>query len=310
MGAGSSSRGRTGLRNAVTTLALLVGVASVPISAQAGTPLPLLFKRKKKKKKKDGLTPEQAADRRIPVQEQGQQMVQSAELTAATSLYDEAAEAQGDPILFLDAGDVYLEIAIKDRDIASAQTAKLRGQTAQDILYYHLDSASDYRLVTDEEVGGLLARASELIEAADATVAEIEMEQEAAVAPETAPDKQRGDGRVAQIAGLGLMGVGVVGVGVGIAGLGIGRVNQTRVDNPNVYGTEFDDYDAKGRRGNVLAGVGLALGGVALAAGATLFVIGSRKKSKRGAEEAPPEPDDAEFAIVPSGRGLAITGRF
>jgi hypothetical protein len=305
---GWSREGSASRRRAAATLALAVGVAvapiSLPASARAGTTPPLFFK-KKPKASKDGLTPEQAAERRAPVQQQGQQMIAADELTAATILYDGAAQREGDPVLFLDAADVYLAIAKEDREIASAETAKLRAQTAQDILYFHLDSSSDpdYRQVANEDVSGLLARAGTLIDDADATIAEIEAEQDV-VAPAAAPKRAKGNGRGLRLAGAGLMGLGAAGLGVGVAGLVIGNINQGRVDDPTVYGDEFDEFDEKGQRGNLIAGVGLAVGGVALAVGVTLFILGKRRAQQSPADE------QASLAVVPTGRGLALTGRF
>jgi hypothetical protein len=309
---GWSSRAGAALRTAATTLALTVGVSALPVAAQAG-PLPSTLLAKKKAKK-NGLTPEEAAERRASVQQQGRQMVSAGELTAATILYDNAAQSGGDPVLFLDAGDVHLEIAKKDRDLAAAETAKLRAQVAQDILYFLLDSSADpdYRPVANEDVSGLLARAGLLIEKADDTIAEIEAEKEAVVTPESAPKRKKGNGRGLRIAGIGFMGLGVAGLGLGVAGLTIGLVNQRRVDDDSVYGEEFDEFDAKGRRGNLLAGVGLAVGGVALAVGVTLFVIGRKRGKKAG--DSPQEPSasirERSLALVPTGRGLALTGRF
>src|SRR5262245_33604821 len=120
-----------------------MGVTAVPVAARGATlPLPSSLMAPKKKAK-DGLTPEQAAEKRSPVQSQGRQMVAAGELTAATILFDNAAQTGGDPVLFLDAADTWLELATKERDLAAAETAKQRAQVAQDILYFHLDSASD-----------------------------------------------------------------------------------------------------------------------------------------------------------------------
>jgi hypothetical protein len=310
-----SSRGRAGLRTAATTLALAMGMATVPVAARgAALPLPSSLLAPKKKAK-DGLTPEQAAEKRSPVQSQGRQMVAAGELTAATILFDNAAQSEGDPVLFLDAGDTWLALASEDRDLAAAETAKQRAQVAQDILYFHLDSSSDpdYRQVANEEVSGLLARAGLLIDKADETIAEIQAEADSVVTPEAAPKRKKGNGRGMRIAGAGLMGVGVAGIGVGVAGLVIGGINQQKVDDPAVYGVEFDQYDFKGRRGNLLAGVGFGVGGAALAVGITLFIIGTKRGKSSGT--AAPEDSSASartraFAIVPTGRGLAVAGRF
>jgi len=294
-----------------------MGIEAVPVAAQA-TALPLpsaLMAPKKGKGKKDGLTPEQAAERRAPVQEQGRQMVSAGELTAATILYDNAAKAEGDPVLFLDAGDAWLELGKKDRDAAAAETAKQRAQIAQDILYFHLDSSSDpdYRQVANEEVAGLLARAGMLIENADELAAEIQAESEAVATPEAAPKRRApGNGRGMRIAGASLMGLGVAGLGVGVTGLVLGSINQQRVEDPAVYGVEYDEYDAKGRRANVLAGVGLAVGGAALVVGVALFVVGKKRGKNAGAipEDSTARARSRSLAVVPTGRGLAVTGRF
>ncbi len=319
MQGGRTNSSHAGVRTAAAIVALSVGAFAGPVTlAHANTTLPqLLVKKRKKRKKKNAMTPEKAADLRMPVQDQGRQMVEAGEMTAATILFDGAAQTQGDPILFLDAGDAHLAIGTEERDIAAAQTAKMRAQTAQDILYFHLDSNSDpdYRQVTNDEVSGLLARAGQMIDDADALIAEIEAEQEALANPDPGPSRKKGNGRGMRLAGFGLTGLGVAGLGVGAAGLVIGRVNQSRVEDPAVYGTEFDDYDTRGRRGNLIAGVGLAVGGVALAAGVTLIILGKRRGAKAGDEpsddslDAEPE-DDFSMAIVPTGRGLALTGRF
>lgn len=291
-----------------------MGVAAVPATAW-GTALPLPSTlMAPKKKAKDGLTPEQALERRAPVQEQGRQMVSGGELTAATILFDNAAQSQGDPVLFLDAGDTWLELAKKDRDVAAAETAKQRAQVAQDILYFHLDSSSDpdYRQVANEDVSGLLARASQLIENAEEAIAEIQAESDAVATPEVAPKRKKGNGRGMRIAGAGLMGLGVAGVGVGVTGLVIGMINQSKVEDPSVYGVEYDAYDVKGKRGNLVAGVGFAVGGAALAVGITLFVIGKQRGKRSGdtPEDSSASARKRSLALVPTGRGLAVTGRF
>lgn len=307
-----ASRGAAGARRAAATVAVAVAVSTVPIAAQAHGPSLLLLLAKPKAK--NGLSPEQATDRRMPIQDQGRQMIEAGELTAATILFDGAAEVDGDPVLFLDSADVFLQIATEQRDIAAAETAKLRVASAEDVLYFHLDSASDpnIRLVTDGEITGLLARASQTRDKADALIAEIEAEQSNVAVPEAGPTKRPGNGRGLRIAGAGLMGLGVAGLGVGVAGLVIGGINQGKVDDPTVYGNAFDEFDAKGRRGNTIAVVGFVVGGVALAAGTALFIVGRKRGKKAGSAPAdsPPAAEDPSVALVPSGRGLALVGRF
>jgi len=309
-----SRSGPAGLRGAAATVALSLASFTAPAIAWGSvtTPLPLLVK---KRKSKDGLTAEQAADRRMPLQEQGRQMVEAGEIPAAAILYDGAADTHGDPILYLDAGNAHIMLATEQRDIAEAETAKLRAQTAQDILYFHLDERSDpdYRLVTDGEISGLLMRAGQLIEAADALIAAIESEQVApASEPAPAPDEKKTNGRGMRLAGAGLTGLGVAGLAVGVTGLVLGGVHQSSADDPAVYGNAFDEVDAKGRRSNVMAIVGLAVGGVALATGVTLIIVGKRRRATADASPVDEASDDEDFsmALVPTGRGLALTGRF
>lgn len=284
-----------------------MGIAAVPVTSGAVLLAP-------KKGKKDGLTPEQAAERRASVQNQGRQMVSAGELTAATILYDNAAQGEGDPVLFLDAGDTWLALAEKDRDAAAAETAKQRAQVAQDILYFHLDSSSDpdYRQVANEDVASLLARASLLIEKAEDLAEEIQSESESVVTPEAAPKRAPGNGRGLRIAGAGLMGLGVAGLGVGATGLILGSVHQNNVEDPSVYGDEYDEFDAKGQRANLVATVGLVAGGVTLAVGVTLFIIGKKRGNKAGAapQDSTARTRARALAVVPTGRGLAVTGRF
>jgi hypothetical protein len=289
-----------------------MAVAAVPgTSGAAGLPLPSTLA--PKKAAKDGLTPAQAAERRASVQTQGQQMVVAGELTAASILYDNAAQREGDPVLFLDAGDTWLAVAAKDRDAAAAETAKLRAQVAQDILYFHLDSSSDpdYRQVANEDVAGLLARAGDLIDDADDLIEEILAESEVAPPAPPAPVRTPGNGRGLRIAGAGFMGLGAAGLGLGVTGLILGNIHQQRAEDPAVYGAAYDEVDAKGQRANILAVVGLVVGGVSLAAGVTMFVIGKKRGSKAAAaDDSTARARARSLAVVPAGRGLALTGRF
>ena len=90
---------------------------------------------------------------------------------------------------------------------------------------------------------------------------------------------------------------------MGVAGLAIGAVNQSKADDPTIYGDAYDDVESKGKRGNVLAGVGLGIGAAAIAGGVVLFLLGKRRQ-KRAAE------GDKVVMVSPTLSGLAITGRF
>lgn len=303
--------GAFGWRFGVTALAVLVPVSTLPLQATAGElPLTLLAKRKKKKKqKKDTYSPEQAATRRAQAQVEGRALVDAGDPAGAGVSYDRAASEKGDPVLFLDAGDAYLKAADEDRDTALAQTAIERAGISMDILYYHLDSQADpdFRLVEASEVPDLISRAQTLISDAEALIEAIEAEAAEPVAT-AAPEKKKrpkGDGKILKITGLGLASVGGALVVMGFAGLIIGAVNQGRAEDPSVYGEAYDDVESKGQRGNVLAGVGFAVGGAAAIAGVTMYLIGRNRAKKKK-----PANDDKMVRVAPTAGGLVLTGRF
>lgn len=294
-----------------------VAVATVPTAAAAADPGALLLKPGKKKKKrnrrgggnknkkkKDGVTPAQAAEKRVPVQQTAQALLDSGEPAQAGLEFDRNAAVQGDPVLYLDAGDAYLEAAKADADPAMAEAAIERAHIALDILYFHLDSAADkdFRLVEASEVPALISRADELIETAEGVIEELAAAADPVGPTDTAP-KKKGDGKVMIISGIGLASVGGALAVMGVAGLAIGAVNQSRADKDTVYGTEYDDVETRGKRGNLIAGVGLGLGGALVAGGLVLYFLGKKRK-KRAAE------DDKVVRVLPTLNGMAVTGRF
>ncbi len=291
-------------------LAPAVAVATTPVSAAASPGAWLLKPGKKKsnrskpKKKKDGVTPAQAADKRVPVQQTAQALLDSGKAAQAGLEFDRGAAAQGDPVLYLDAGDAYVEAAKADADPAMADAAIERAHIALDILYFHLDSAADedFRLVEAAEVPALINRAEELIETAQAVQEEIAAASDP-VGPTDAPPKKKGNGKGMIVAGIGLASVGGALAVLGVAGLAIGAVNQSRADKDTVYGSEYDDVETRGKRGNLLAGVGLGVGGALVAGGLVLYFLG--KKRKKNAAE-----DDKVVRVTPTLGGMAVTGRF
>lgn len=288
------------------SLGSAVPVATLATAAHADAPtLPLAFKKKPKKKKPPGVTPEEAAQKREPVQAEARARAEAGDPAGAGLVYDRAASVQGDPILYLDAGDAYLQAAKDEGDVAMAEAAIERGHIAQDILFFHLDSGADrdFRLVEASEVPGLLSRADDLIDAAEATIDELEAADDPTGAPAAPPPRRKGNGRGKIIGGLALASVGGGLTVMGVAGLAIGAVNQSRAEDPATYGNEYDAVEQKGKRANVLAGVGLGLGAACIAGGVVLYMLGKRDK-KRAAE------DDKVVMVSPTLGGLAVTGRF
>jgi hypothetical protein len=288
---------------------------SLPVSAAevAGASL---FRPKKKKSRRsnkpsDAVAPADAAAKRAPVEARGQGLVAQGQFTAAGIEYDNAAAELGDPVLYIDGGEAYLGGARKDRDAQLANAAAERGKIALDILYFHLDSGADpyFRLVDTADIPSLIVRAQKVIEDAETLIEELEAETAAIEEPEEKKKRKRGkvDRETALLASGGVLtGLGIVVVGIGGLGLGLGYKHQLDAEHPSVYGEEYDAIAAKGQRANMMAYVGLPVGGALLATGIVLLVVAKRGKKKKAGE------DKVTFSPTfgRDGSGIAISGRF
>jgi hypothetical protein len=285
-------------------------VALAPMPAHAFSPqLPHAFKKKKKKKpkpKKEVYTPQMAAERRGHIEAEAKARADGGDVPGSALVYDRGASEKGDPVLYLAAGDVYLELAKKDGDEEMAQAAIERGRIAQDILFFHLDSAADedFRLVETSEVPTLLARADDLVQEGETTLQQIQSAADPTGTPAGAPPpKKKGNGKGMIVGGLVLASAGGGLAVMGVAGLALGAVNQNKAEDPTIYGEAYDDVESKGKRANLLAGVGLGLGAACIAGGVVLYLLGKRRQ-KRAAE------GDKVVMVSPTLTGLAVTGRF
>lgn len=289
---------------------------SVPVSAGevAGASL---FRPKKKSRRSskpskpaDAVAPADAAAKRAPVEARGQGLVAQGQFTAAGIEYDNAAAELGDPVLYIDGGEAYLGGARKDRDAELANAAAERGKIALDILYYHLDSGADpyFRLVDTADIPSLIVRAQKVIEDAETLIEELEAETATTEEPEKKKRKRgKVDRETALLASGGVLtGLGIVVLGIGGLGLGLGYKHQLDAEHPAVYGEEYDAVAAKGQRANMMAYVGLPLGGALLATGIVLLVVAKRGKKKKAGE------DKVTFSPTfgRDGSGIAISGRF
>jgi hypothetical protein len=301
-----SNHGGNGARIVACALATTVGLAAIPARA---APLPLM------RVKQPKVTPAAAEAERLPVQERARAMAEAGDPMSAGIEYDNAAAQWGDPVLFMDAADAYLSAAEQERDVETAQAGIERAHIALDILYFHLDSAADkdFRLVETADVPDLIARANESIEHGESLIDEIQQEARIAEAGSAeegaapAPKRKKKPGRIKIISGAALATVGGGLLVMGAVGLGLGAARQNDAEDPTVYGNDYDAVESKGKRANVIAGVGLAVGAVAAAAGAALIYLGVRDKKKAAS-------DDKVVRVGPlfghELGGVTVSGRF
>ena len=304
------------LRRAVAIgIAALVPLASLPAHAGGNADvgdalaLPLMMRGPK-------MDPKRAAALRIEPQQNGKAMVEGGDPAGAGLLYDRAASEYGDPILYLDAGDAYVAACEAEENVDYCDAATERAAISLDLLYFHIDSAADpnFMMVDTGEVPDLIARAQSLQDTAAETKDKVLNPVDAPVATaDPGKKKPKGNGKGMKIAGIGLASVGGALVVVGVAGLGIGAFNQSRADDPSVYGDEYDEVEEKGKRGNLIAGLGFGIGGAAAIAGVTLYFIGRSREKKAGAggdKKEKPAEDEPIVRVAPTLNGMAVSGRF
>lgn len=285
-------------------------VASAPTRARASTPGPVIFAAGK------GVTPTTAAAARKVPQDEARTLRMSGNHSAAASYLADEAVRLKDPVLFLDAADAYKAAGEEAGEIEPIQTAKEQVLVAIDMLEFLGDdrASKQWQPVTDDHRSALLSRAEGLLAQCDAAIEQITAAQAAPVEEPVEEDKRSGNGMGLIVAGAGLGVVGLAGLGLGVAGLGIGANAQSEVDDPRIYGREFDTWDAKGRRGNLFAYVGLPVAAVGLGAGIALIVLGLKKRKLAGAQEAEPVDEGDGLAkhlrISPTTNGLVVSGRF
>lgn len=258
------------------------------------------------------MTPAKAREQRAEVEQAAQAMRDKGDLDSAVITLDGRARDTGDPVLFLAAADAFYEVAKRERDVAAAKRAIDRARIAQDILYFHLDSAAydNVRFVESDEVPALLSQAEERVEASLALIDEIESAQEDdldAEPIEPEPPPRPGRGKIIAGAVLTTLGIGLT--GMGFAGLGLGAQAQGDAEDPLVYGEDYDEVEARGKRANAIAISGLTVGGALLVTGVTLIVLGSKQRD-RALEASSSRLPRLSPWVGRHGSGLTISGRF
>ncbi|MGB1014706.1 MAG: hypothetical protein ACPG4T_11270 [Nannocystaceae bacterium] len=249
---------------------------------------------------------DEAAKARADARERGQSFISSDEPGQAAEMFEQWAYDKGDPLLFIDAAEAHKMQGERDRDIEAVERGIEMARISLDILYFLQGDRANpkWAVIPVSDVTPGIRRAEDLIDASEALIEEIKEENtETEPEPEPEPeDKPEGTGLI--IAGSALTAVGLAGAGLGAFGAAKGSSVQKKVNMPDVYGAEFDDLDAEGKKANIFAFVGLGLAVVGLAAGTTLLVLGvkKRKKSKQS--------DDVAFSVAPSWGGMSVSGRF
>lgn len=318
------------------TAAASAAVATTGAMVAPAVPHALFKKKKKKKKKKRAkgpakIGPEVSVDsantKREAIRAAAKSDVDAGNFADAAKTLEENGAILGDPVVYLEAADLRIQAAEKDRDIDQAEMAIESSRIAADIAGYYeavaAGSAESAWLVIDPSTAGeLSSRADDTIAKAESLIEEIEAEQEnAAVAsgPSDKPKRERkrrkkgdmapGTGLIA--AGSGMLVVGAAGVSMAIAGLVISSRKQGEVEKLvlPMDQAQVDELDKEGNRANSIAIAGAVVAAVGVGVGIPLVVIGVKKR-----KQAKAAPASASLRLVPrmsrSSAGLALTGRF
>ena len=267
--------------------------------------------------KRETVTPEMAQERRTETQEAARALAEIGDPVSAGVRLDEGAAHWGDPVLYLDAAEMYYDAAKEKGDVEYVHAGIERANIATDILYFHLDSASDrkFRMVETSDLPGLIARADDIRERGEQLIDEIELGESEPDESDEKPDKKKRRRRKGNadkalfISGAASTAVGGALLVMGVAGLGLGAARQNEAERPDTLGVDYDAVEAKGRQANVIAGVGFGLGGAALIAGVTLILVSKARGKKKKAAD-----DDKMVRLSPAGGpaggGLVLNGRF
>ncbi|MBK6921813.1 MAG: hypothetical protein IPH07_30735 [Deltaproteobacteria bacterium] len=280
-------------------LALALPIASLPAAASAAP----------------RVTPEDGARKRAEAQVMGRDLL-GADPAAAGMHYDARASEWGDPVLYLDAADAYIAAAEKDRDVAMAEAAIERGRIALDLLYFALDSTADpnFRIIDTSAVPDLIARANDVIAKAQTVTEDIargdEGEGEGDATAKPKRERKPINARALFLSGAAVTGLGGAVLGVGAVGLIIGAVNQNRAEDPKVYGSAYDQVATKGERGNLIAGVGLGVGGALVLGGVAMMIAGKVVQKRQGRAPDEKATQKKTVRVAPALNGVSISGRF
>ena len=272
-----------------------------------------------------GLTPASAEKKRQAIRESVEADIEAEAFSAAAEGLAENAALLGDPVTFVEAGEMYLRQADKDRDVAQCDAAIEVTTIALDILHFYAASADkpaaiEWRVIDPIDAGAMIERANAQLAEAEGLIEAIETEIAAAKAAAnrpTAPEpmveeapRDRKPGTALIAGGAAALAVGFGGASMVIAGVVISNGKQGELE-ALMRPTDEDEVqrlDDEGKRGNLIAVVGAAVGAVGLAVGVPLLILGAKKRKGRALGTA------ASLRLAPAlsrrMQGLALRGRF
>ena len=318
------------------TAAASAAIATTGAMAAPAVPHAFYKKKKKKKKKKKAasgpakigpeVSVESANTKREAIRAAAKSDADAGNFADAAKTLEDNGAILGDPVVFLEAADLRLQAAEKDRDIDQAEMAIESSRIAADISGYYetvaAGSAESAWLVIDPSTAGeLSSRADDTIARAEKLIEDIENEEEnteaVATGPTDKPKRERkkrgkaGPGTGLLAAGSGMLVVGAAGLSMTIAGVVISGRKQDEVEKLSLPmdQAEVDKLDKEGNRANNIAIAGAVVAAVGVGVGIPLVVIGvKRRKAAKAA------PASATLRLSPrvsrSSAGLSLSGRF
>jgi hypothetical protein len=227
----------------------------------------------------------------------------------AQALLD-AAEASGDPLLFLAAAKARLADAETPQD---AELARDPARVALDILHFVKagDASGRWQVIPAGDARAYIGEVEELLQEVAAEIERMEEEARAAeaagdedVVASEEPERERKPGSGLIAGGSGLLVLGLGGAALGVYELTVSLSAQSDVEavDPTDLAT-INRLDEEGERANMLSWVGLAVGVVGVGAGVALLLVGSKKRKAGSGQE-------RAMMITPAPGGLVLSGRF
>jgi hypothetical protein len=266
----------------------------------------------------NGLSPEAAAAKRAELEAE-----RSSSPRVAIEQLGNWGDELGDPELFLSAATLAYDEAKSSRDLELAQLAITLALTTGDISSYLADErnydATDWRPVTRDRAAQISLQAQVLTDSSRDLVREIEAERTAAEAEaerlrNAAVDepRQRRPGTGMIVGGSLALGLAAAGIGLLSAGLVSGQAHQREAEPLNLPAEldQLEQLDRKGASSNALAYAGGAVGGVGIAVGVALIVVGLKRRNAESSASASRQALLVDGWLDRSGGGLSLRGRF